>query len=68
MYTTADINFYSMCGMMADRMFPELEIDARAPRMVAWRESMTARPGVQAALAMPDHTAPGLRTFTGHVR
>jgi glutathione S-transferase len=68
MYTTADINFYSMCGMMVDRMFPELEIEKRAPRMIAWREAMHARPGVQAALAMPDHTAPGLRTFTGHVR
>ena len=68
MYTTADINFYSMCGMMVERMFPEMEIATRCPRLVAWREAMNARPGVQAALAMPDHTAPGLRTVTGHVR
>ena len=68
MFTTADINFYSMCGMMVERMFPEMEVAAKYPRLVAWREAMNARPGVQAALAMPDHTAPGLRTFTGHVR
>ena len=30
-YTLADINFYSHCGMMVERMFPEMEIaDARA--------------------------------------
>jgi glutathione S-transferase len=68
MFTTADINFYSMCGMMVHRMFPEMEIDANFPRLVNWRERMEARPGVKAALEMPDHTAPGLRTFTGHVR
>jgi glutathione S-transferase len=68
MYTTADINFYAMCGMMVERMFPEMEIATRCPRLVAWRERMNARPGVQAALEMPDHTAPGLRTFTGHAR
>ena len=67
-YTTADINFYSMCGMMVERMFLELEIATRAPRLIDWRDRMNARPGVQAALDMPDHTAPGLRTFTGHAR
>jgi glutathione S-transferase len=50
------------------RMFPEMEIVANFPRLVDWRERMEARPGVKAALEMPDHTAPGLRTFTGHVR
>jgi glutathione S-transferase len=49
-YTLADINFYAHCGMMVERMFPELEI-ARAPRLVAWRDRMTARPAVAAALA-----------------
>jgi glutathione S-transferase len=68
MFTTADANFYSMCGMMVERMFPEMKIASRCPRLVDWRERMTARPGVKAALEMPDHTAPGLRTFTGHVR
>jgi len=68
MFTTADINFYAMCGMMVERMFPEMDVAAKYPRLVDWRERMTARPGVKAALEMPDHTAPGLRTFTGHVR
>jgi glutathione S-transferase len=68
MFTTADINFYSMCGMMVHRMFPEMEVDTRCPRLADWRSRMEARPGVKAALEMPDHTAPGLRTFTGHVR
>jgi glutathione S-transferase len=67
-YTLADINFYSHCGMMVERMFPEMEVAKRAPRLIDWRDRMNARPGVQAGLAMPDHTAPGLRTFTGHVR
>jgi glutathione S-transferase len=67
-YTLADINFYCHCGMMVERMFPEMMIAQRAPRLVAWRERMTARPAVRAALDMPDHTAPGLRTFTGHVQ
>jgi glutathione S-transferase len=68
MYTTADINYYSMCGMMAHRMFPEMDVDGRFPKHADWRDRMEARPGVRAALEMPDHTAPGLRTFTGHVR
>lgn len=67
-YTLADINFYAHCGMMVERMFPDLDIATRAPRLVAWRERMTARPGVAAALAGEDRTAPGLRTWTGHVR
>jgi glutathione S-transferase len=64
-YTLADINFYSHCGMMVERMFPEMEIATRCPRLVEWRERVTARPATQKALAMPDHTAPGLRTWSG---
>lgn len=67
-FTLADINFYSHCGMMVERMFPDLNIAQRAPRLVEWRDRMTARDGVAAALAMPDHTNPALRTFTGHAR
>jgi glutathione S-transferase len=67
-YSLADINFYSMCGMMVERMFPELLVAKRCPRLVAWRENMTARPGVARALAGEDRTAPGLRTWTGHAR
>jgi glutathione S-transferase len=67
-YTLADINFYSLCGMMVERMFPELEIAKRCPRLAAWRDKMTARRAVGKALAGEDRTAPGLRTWTGHAR
>ena len=53
---------------MVDRMFSELEVAARYPRQVAWREAMTARPAVQRALAAEDRTAPGLGTWTVHAR
>jgi glutathione S-transferase len=68
MFTSADANFYSMCGMMVERMFPELEVAKNYPRLIDWRERMTARPGVAASLQMPDHTNPALRTWTGEVR
>ncbi len=68
MYTLADINFYSHCGMMVERMFPELAVGANYPKLVAWRDRMTARPAVAKALAGPDHTNPALRTWTGHAR
>ena len=62
-YTLADINFYSYCGMMVERMFPELEIGTRCPRLVAWREQMTrARPWharSRARIAPPRACAPG---------
>ncbi|MDP3677331.1 MAG: hypothetical protein Q8R44_19905 [Novosphingobium sp.] len=59
---------YVYLHMMVERMFPELEVAANFPHVVAWREAMNARPAAQAALAGEDRTAPGLRTFTGHVR
>ena len=68
MFTLADINFFAHCGMMLARMFPEIGTQQRAPRLLEWVERTRARPGVAAALAMPDHTNPALRTFTGHVR
>ncbi|HTU10753.1 MAG TPA: glutathione S-transferase family protein [Allosphingosinicella sp.] len=64
-YTLADINFYSHCGMMVDRMFPEMAVDSRFPRLVDWRRRVDARPATKEALAMPDHTTPGLRTWSG---
>ncbi len=67
-YTLADINFYAHCGMMVERMFPDLDVARRFPRLVDWRDRVTARTGMQKALAMPDHTEPGLRTWSGHVR
>ena len=64
-YTLADINFYSHCGIMVDRMFPELGVDATYPNLVRWREAVGARPAVKDALASEDRTAPGLRTWSG---
>ena len=64
-FTLADINFFAMCGVGLQRMFPEMKIEVRAPRLVEWLARVRARPGVQAALAMPDHTNPALRTFSG---
>ncbi|HZF17630.1 MAG TPA: glutathione S-transferase family protein [Steroidobacteraceae bacterium] len=68
MFTLADINFLSHCGLALDRLFPEMNAKTRAPRLIDWVERAKARPGVKAALAMPDHTNPALRTFTGHAR
>jgi glutathione S-transferase len=67
-FTLADINFFSMCGVGLQRMFPEMKVETRAPRLVEWLGRVRARPGVQAALAMPDHTNPALRTFSGEAR
>ncbi len=67
-YTLADINFYSHCGAMVERMFPELEMGTRCPRLCAWRDRMAARPAVAEALRGEDRTAPGLRTWSGEVR
>ena len=64
-YTLADINCYSHCGMMVERMFPEKEVAANYPRLVDWRERMTARPAVAEALKGEDRTQPGLRTWSG---
>lgn len=66
-YTLADINFYAHCGMYAARMFPDLTDTTRHPRLAAWRDRIADRPAVRDALAMPDHTNPALRTFTGEV-
>lgn len=67
-YTLADINFYSYCGIAVERLFPEFEIGKRCPRLVEWREHVSARPAVQRALASEDRTDPRLRTFSGHAR
>jgi len=68
MFTLADINFLSHCGLALRRMFPEMNIDVRAPRLTEWVARVCARPGVIAARAMPDHTNPALRTFSGEAR
>ncbi|MGI4879435.1 MAG: glutathione S-transferase family protein [Janthinobacterium lividum] len=68
MYTLADINFFSHCGMMVERLFPAMNVATRAPRLLEWVERVRARPGVATALAMPDRTNPALRTFSGEVQ
>jgi glutathione S-transferase len=68
MYTLADVNFFAYCGVSLQRMFPEMKLETRAPRLLDWLARVRARPGVKAALAMPDRTNPALRTFTGEVR
>jgi glutathione S-transferase len=68
LYTLADINFYAYCGFAVQRLFPEMHVEKRAPRMMDWLARMNARPGVQAAMAMPNRTNPALRTFTGEAR
>lgn len=67
-YTLADINFFATGGMALDRLFPELDVAKRAPRLADWVARVSARPGVQAAFAMPNRTNPALRTFTGEAR
>jgi len=57
-----------MCGMAVARMFPEQRFDQRAPRFTEWVQRVYERPGVKAALAMPNRTNPALRTFTGEAR
>jgi glutathione S-transferase len=67
-YSLADINFYSSGGMALHRLFPELQVEKIAPNLMRWLERVSTRPGVQAALNMPDHTNPALRTFAGEQR
>ena len=51
-----------------DELVARQSVCRACPRLVAWRERMTARPAVARALAGEDRTAPALRTFTGHAR
>ncbi len=64
-YTLADINFFAIGGMALDRLFPQMQVGRRAPRLSQWVTRMFERPAVKAAFAMPDRTNPALRTFTG---
>jgi glutathione S-transferase len=68
LYTLADVNFFAVCGMALQRMFPEMQLEQRAPRLTDWVARIRERPGVKAAFAMPDRTNPALRTFTGEAR
>ena len=53
---------------MVNRMFPDMQVDARFPNLVRWRETISDRPAVQAALKSEDRTRPGLRTWSGDGR
>lgn len=64
-FSLADINAYSHCGMMAERMFPELANSDNSPKFLEWVDRVSSHPGVKKALAGPDKTNPELRTFTG---
>ena len=49
--------------MMVERMFPDMNVAERFPKLVAWRDAVTARPAVAEALKAEDRTTPGLRTW-----
>jgi len=51
-YSLADIAFFSMTAHMPARFLDIMNEDA-SPRIMEWHRRMTARPAVQAALAMP---------------
>lgn len=57
-YSLADINFFAMAGLGLRRLFPDLDVEKRAPRLCDWMERIAARPGVKAAMAMPNRTQP----------
>jgi glutathione S-transferase len=68
MYTLADINFFAIGGMALERLFPDMKVSQRAPRLTEWVARMNQRPAVKAAFAMPNRTNPAFRTFTGEAR
>lgn len=61
-FTLADVASYSLIAG-APRLFPELMSKERTPRLVAYLERLNERPGVRAALAMPNKVPEKLRTF-----
>ena len=61
-YSLADINAYPMVSGVR-RIFPEILSEQLAPRTWAWLAKVEARPGTQAALAMPNKVPELLRTF-----
>jgi glutathione S-transferase len=63
-YSLADLNTYSMVAGVR-RMHAELLDEAVAARTLDWLRRMEERPGVQAAMAMPNKVPETLRTFGG---
>ena len=62
-FTLADVNFYSHCAMMLERLFPEIGVRSELPRLFDWAARVEARPGVAAALKSEDRTSPEVRAF-----
>lgn len=63
-YSLADLNTYSMVAGVR-RMHPELLDESGTARTLDWLRRVEERPGVQAALAMPNRVPETLRTFAG---
>jgi glutathione S-transferase len=68
MYTLADINLFSICGMAVARLFPEKQLATRAPCFTDWVRRIYERPAVKAAFGVPNRTDPAQRPFTGEAR
>lgn len=51
-FSIADINFFCYCGSALERLFPEMAVRDRAPRLSKWTERVAARPAIAEALAM----------------
>jgi len=54
-FSLADIAMFAM-GISLPRSHADIVNESRTPRVLAWIERMKARPGVAAALAMPDRS------------
>lgn len=63
-YSLADVNNYSIAAGV-HRLHPEILNEDIAPRSWNWLQRMEARPGVQAAMAMPNKVPETLRAFGG---
>jgi glutathione S-transferase len=63
-YSLADLNSYSMVAGV-ERLHPEYLNRDETPRAWQWLRNMEARPGVQAAQAMPNEVPETLRAFGG---
>ncbi len=62
-YSLADINAYTVAAALPSRV-PYAASPEKTPRLIEWLERMNARPGVQAALDLPNRVPPELRTFS----
>jgi len=61
-FSLADVNVYPMAAGVF-RILPDIMNEQRSPRAVDWLHRMDARPGVQAARAMPDKRAETMRSL-----